>query len=60
MLHATDSESTKTLYGHGGYESNYSTMTGQEFDFNTTYSDYNRNSTDSDWGQIPFILYAKD
>jgi len=44
-------------YIYSGYEYNYNEVEGQEYDFTVHYSSWNGNSTDSDWGFIPFILY---
>ena len=44
-------------YCYSGYERHYSTVENQEFDFTTHHSDWNENSTDTDWGFFPFILY---
>lgn len=52
------SEGRRFHYIHGGYERHYSNIEGQEFHWTTKYSDWNRNSTDSDWGFLPGILYA--
>ena len=46
------------VYLSGGYEDRYSTMEGQEYDWNPRYSEWNRNSTDSDWGFYAGVLYA--
>lgn len=45
-------------YIYSGYEGNYSTIPTQEYDFNTIYSNLNQNSTDSDWGFFPGLLYV--
>ena len=46
-------------YGYSGYKDRYSVIEGQEYDFDMDYSSHNDNSTSSDWGQIPYILYSK-
>jgi hypothetical protein len=43
-------------YGYDGY--NTDRIEGQEVDFAIERSDFNQNSTGSDFGQFPYILYA--
>ena len=45
-------------YIHAGYREYYETIEGQEFDWETESSDWNRNCTSSDWGFYRGILYA--
>jgi hypothetical protein len=51
-------EARRFNYIHGGYERHYSNIEGQEFHWTTAYSEWNENSTDSDWGFLPGILYS--
>ena len=37
-------------YGHGGYESNYSILPDQEYDFKTKNSNHNQVGSDENWG----------
>lgn len=53
-----DDDQRRVIYGYSGYADRYSKIEGQEYDFDTEYSQHNDNSTSGDWGQIPFILYA--
>jgi len=51
------SGSRRFHYIYSGYEYNYNNVEGQEYDFTTERSEWNGNSTDTDWGFLPFILY---
>jgi len=44
-------------YIYSGYPDTYKNIKEQEYDFDTHYSDWNRNCTDSDWGFFPGVLY---
>ena len=44
-------------YGYDGYHPE--NIEGQDHDFDVEYSDHNQNSSSKDFGQFPYILYAK-
>lgn len=54
---STCSNPNRFNYGYEGY--NYQTLPNQDFDFTIEYSSFNQNSTSTDFGQFPYILYAK-
>lgn len=56
-LHSDFQDARSFCYIYSGYDYNYNQVEGQEYDWNTSYSSWNGNSTDSDWGFLPFILY---
>jgi hypothetical protein len=58
-IEAKNPTSNQFCYIYSGYEGNYSTISTQEFDFTTVYSNLNGNSTDSDWGFFPGLLYVQ-
>lgn len=45
-------------YIHAGYREYYENIEGQEYDWDTEYSEWNRNCTSQDWGFYRGILYC--
>ena len=45
-----DYEQRRCFYGYDGGRNQYSTIEGQEFDFETAYSSHNSNRTSEGWG----------
>ena len=45
-----DTDFRSTLYGYRGDSRHYKSLEGQEWDFDTSHSQYNNNSTDANWG----------
>lgn len=58
LVYRAQSDSCYVGFGYSGSQDAYSTIEGQEYDFETGDSNWTNNSTRGDWGCFPFIYYA--